>query len=51
VRRDKAVFDDVLGWWGSKIRITAVAADLAHRDDAGTRKALARVRRAIRARS
>jgi hypothetical protein len=48
IRKDRAVFDDVLGFRGSKIPITAVVADLADRDDAGTRKALARVRRAIR---
>jgi hypothetical protein len=51
IRKDRAVFDDVLGFRGSKIPITAVVADLADRDDAGTKKALARVRRAIRARS
>jgi hypothetical protein len=49
IRKDKAVFDDVLGFHGTKIPITAVAADLADGDDTGTKKALARVRRAIRA--
>lgn len=49
IRRDRAVFDDVLGFRGTKIPITAVVADLADGDDAGSKKALARVRRAIRA--
>lgn len=49
IRKDRAVFDDVLGFRGSRIPITAVVADLADGDDAGTKKALARVRRAIRA--
>ena len=49
IRKDGAVFDDVLGFRGSKIPITAVVADLADGDEAGTKKALARVRRPIRA--
>jgi len=51
IRKDRAVFDDVLGFRGSKVPITAVVADLADGDNAGTKKALARVHRAIRARS
>jgi hypothetical protein len=42
------VFDDVLGWRGSRVPVTAVVADLAHARDAGTRKALARVSRSVR---
>jgi molybdopterin-guanine dinucleotide biosynthesis protein len=47
IRRDRAVFDDVLGFRGTKIPITAVVADLADGNDAGTKKALARVRRVL----
>jgi hypothetical protein len=35
LRADRAVFDDVLGWRGSRVPITAVVADLA--DLAGRR--------------
>jgi hypothetical protein len=48
LRVDRAVFADVLGWRGSRVPITAVVADLADPRDAGTRKALARVRRSVR---
>jgi hypothetical protein len=48
LRADRAVFDDVLGWRGSRVPITAVVADLADLRDAGTRKAVARVKRSIR---
>ncbi len=51
IRKDAAVFDDILGYRGNKIPVTAVVANVADRNDAGTRKALARVRRAIRGRS
>jgi molybdopterin-guanine dinucleotide biosynthesis protein len=51
IRKEGGVFDDVLGFRGSKVPITAVVADLADGDDAGTKRALARVRRAIRART
>ena len=51
IRKDSAVFEDVLGFRGNKIPVTAVVANLVDRDDAGTKKALARVRRAMRARS
>jgi hypothetical protein len=49
VRRGCAgnVFEDVIGLRGNRRPITAVAADLSNRKDAGTRKALARVKRAI----
>jgi hypothetical protein len=48
LRKDQAVFDDVLGRRGSKVPITAVVANLADPKDAGTKKALARVRRVLR---
>lgn len=51
IRKDAAVFDDILGYRGNKIPVTAVVANVADRNDAGTKKALARVRRAIRGRS
>lgn len=50
LRGDKEVFADLsLAVIGGRTPITAVAADLADRRDPGTRKALARVRRALRA--
>lgn len=51
IRKDAAVFDDILGYRGNRIPVTAVVANVADRNDAGTKKALARVRRAIRGRS
>lgn len=48
LRADRGVFDDVLGWRGSRIPVTAVVADLWDARDAGTRKAVARVERSIR---
>jgi hypothetical protein len=51
LRKDAAVFDDILRYRGSKIPITVVVANLADRNDAGTKKALARVRRATRGRT
>jgi hypothetical protein len=51
IRKDAAVLDDVLGHRGNKIPITAVVANVMDRNDAGTKKALSRVRRAIRGRS
>jgi hypothetical protein len=48
LRADRAVFDDVLGWRGSRVPITVVVADLADPRHAGTRKAVARVKRSIR---
>lgn len=50
LRKDAAVFDDVLGHHGSKVPVTAVVANMADRNNAGTKKALARVQRAIRGR-
>lgn len=47
LRKDAAVFDDVLGARGSKIPITVVVANLLDARDAGRKKALARVRRAL----
>jgi hypothetical protein len=49
LRRDRALFDDVLGWRGSRVPITAVMADLSNPTDPGTRKVLARLRRTVRA--
>jgi hypothetical protein len=51
IRKDTAVFDDVLGFRGHKTSVTAVVANLADPADPGTKKAVARVRRALRARS
>ncbi len=47
LRRDEDVFRDVIGLRGNRIPVTAVAADLSNPKDAGTRKALARVKRAL----
>jgi hypothetical protein len=47
VRKDDDVRRDVLGPFGRKTAITAVVADLAKLDDPGTKKAVARIRRAI----
>jgi hypothetical protein len=51
LRKDAALFGDILGFRGSRIPITAVVANLADPRDAGTKKAVARVRRALRTRS
>jgi hypothetical protein len=48
IRKDPEVFDEILGWRGSKLPITAVVANLVDARDTGTRKALARIRRTIR---
>lgn len=48
LRKDKQVFDDVLGWRGTRIPITAVIADLSDQRDPGTRKAVGRVKRTVR---
>lgn len=48
LRKDAAVFDDVLGYRGSRIPITAVVARLDRPRDPGLKKSLARVKRAIR---
>ncbi len=47
LRREPELFDDILGWRGSRIPITAVAADLQDPNDAGRKKAVARVRRVV----
>jgi hypothetical protein len=49
LRRDPAIFEDVLGWRGSRVPITAVTTDLSNPNDRGTRKILARLRRTVRA--
>jgi hypothetical protein len=49
IRSDEAVFKDVLSFRGHRIPITAVVADLADPGDAGRKRAIARVRRAIKA--
>jgi hypothetical protein len=41
------VFEDILGYCGSKIPITAVIADLSNAKDVGLKKALARVKRSV----
>ena len=51
VRKDNEVFDDILGWRGTKVPITAVAANLADGADPGTKKVMARIKRTIRTRS
>lgn len=48
VRKDPEVFDDILGWRGTRIPITAVAANLVARKNPGTRKVVARIKRLIR---
>lgn len=50
VRKDQAVFDDILGYRGNKLPITAVVADLSAPKDPGLKKAITRVKRAIKAR-
>lgn len=50
LRKDQALFDDILGFRGSKIPVTAVVANLAVPGDPGRKKALARARRALRRR-
>jgi hypothetical protein len=51
LRKDEELYDDILGFRGSKIPITAVVAKLTDPDDPGRKKALARARRALRSRS
>jgi hypothetical protein len=48
LRKDAEVFKDVFDWRGSKTPVTAVVARLAEPRDLGLKKAVARVRRAIR---
>ncbi len=47
LRKNKEIFDDVLGWRGKKTPITAVAADLADSKNQGTKKAIARIKRSF----
>lgn len=49
LRKDDQVFNDVIGPRGSRVPITAVVANLTQPTDPGTKKALARIRRVIRA--
>jgi len=48
LRKDEAVFRDVIGWRGCRVPVTAVVANLTEPQDAGLKKALARVKRAVR---
>jgi hypothetical protein len=48
LRKDDALFNDIVGWRGYRLPITAVVANLSDPRDAGRRKAVARVRRTIR---
>jgi hypothetical protein len=48
LRKDEAVFADVMGPRGSRVPITAVVANLTQPTDPATRKALARIRRVVR---
>lgn len=48
LRKDDAVFNDILGFRGHKIPVTAVVANLTNPGDPGRKKALARVKRAFR---
>jgi hypothetical protein len=48
LRKEEELFNDVLGFRGSRTPITVVVANLAQPADAGRKKALARVRRAFR---
>jgi hypothetical protein len=45
LRKDEELYDDILGFRGSKIPITAVVANLTDPDDPGRKKALARAAR------
>lgn len=48
LRKDEAIFQDILGWRGQRIPVTAAVADLADPRDAGLKKVLTRIRRAFR---
>lgn len=48
LRKDDAVFKDVIGLLGRKVPITAVVANLSDARDPGLKKGLARIRRAVR---
>ena len=47
LRKDRAAFEDVIGWRGRRTPITAVVADLADSRDPGLKKAMARIKRAM----
>jgi hypothetical protein len=49
LRKDDAVFNDIVGYRGTKTAVTVVIANLLDAKDAGRKKALARVRRELRA--
>ncbi len=51
LRTDPEVFADIIGFRGNRTPVTAVVANLLDGKDPGTKKAVARVRRALRARS
>ena len=48
VRKDDAVFREIVGLRGNKLPISAVIADLSNPKDAGVKKAIARVKRATK---
>jgi len=48
VREDKALFADIIGYRGTRVPVTVVVADVTAPADVDLRKALARIRRAIR---
>lgn len=51
LRKDENLFNDILGFRGSRTPITAVVANLTDPNDRGRKKALARARRALHLRS
>ena len=50
LRKDEAIFRDVIGYRGHKLPVTAVMADLSVPKDPGLKKAVARVKRAAKRR-
>jgi hypothetical protein len=51
LRKDEAVYQDVLRHRGNKLPVTAIVADLSNPKDAGLKKAIARVKRTTRRRA
>lgn len=47
LRKDRAVFNDIIGWRGKRLPITAAAADLADSRDRDLKRILARIKRAF----
>ncbi len=47
LRKDRKVFDDVIGWSGKRLPITAGVVDLADPKDKGLKRILARIKRAF----